>query len=86
MIPALEAEAGGFLSSKPAWVIQSKFQDSQGYTENPCLKKIKIINKKSLRAHHACYFIRQLRVSWSEAQGKNKQATATTSILSVSGV
>jgi hypothetical protein len=28
-----EAEAGGFLS------LQSEFQDSQGYTEKPCLKK-----------------------------------------------
>jgi hypothetical protein len=29
-----EAEAGGFLSSGQAW--SSEFQDSQGYTENPC--------------------------------------------------
>jgi hypothetical protein len=34
-----EAEAGGFLSSRPA--VQSEFQDSQGYTEKPCLKKPK---------------------------------------------
>ena len=33
-----EAEVGGFLSSRPA-CIQSEFQDSQGYTEKPCLKK-----------------------------------------------
>jgi hypothetical protein len=33
-----EAEAGGFLSSRPAG-LQSEFQDSQGYTEKPCLKK-----------------------------------------------
>jgi hypothetical protein len=33
-----EAEAGGFLSSRPAG-LQSKFQDSQGYTEKPCLEK-----------------------------------------------
>jgi hypothetical protein len=31
-----EAEAGRFLSSKPG--LQSEFQDSQGYTEKPCLK------------------------------------------------
>jgi hypothetical protein len=38
-----EAEAGGFLSSRPS--LQSEFQDSQGYTEKPCLKKkIIIIN------------------------------------------
>jgi hypothetical protein len=29
-----EAEAGGFLSSRPAW--STKYQ---GYTEKPCLKK-----------------------------------------------
>jgi hypothetical protein len=33
-----EAEAGGFLSlSQPG--LQSEFQDSQGYTEKPCLEK-----------------------------------------------
>jgi hypothetical protein len=37
----LEAEAGGFLSSRPAWCLQSEFQDSQGYTEKPCLGKKK---------------------------------------------
>jgi hypothetical protein len=31
-----KAEAGGFLS-QPG--LQSKFQESQGYTEKPCLKK-----------------------------------------------
>ena len=35
-----EAEAGGFLSSSPAW-LQSEFQDSQGYIEKPCLEKPK---------------------------------------------
>jgi hypothetical protein len=29
-----EAEAGGFLGSRPAG-LQSDFQDSQGYTEKP---------------------------------------------------
>jgi hypothetical protein len=33
-----EAEAGGFLSSRPAWST-NEFQDSQGYTEKPCLEK-----------------------------------------------
>jgi hypothetical protein len=33
----LEAEADKFLRSRPAWS-QSEFQDSQGYTEKPCLK------------------------------------------------
>jgi hypothetical protein len=39
-----EAEAGRFLSSRPAW--STKWvPDSQGYTEKPCLKKQ--TNKKS---------------------------------------
>jgi hypothetical protein len=33
-----EAEADGFLNSRPAW-LQSEFQDSQDYTEKPCLNK-----------------------------------------------
>jgi hypothetical protein len=33
-----EAEAGGFLSSRPGWSIQSEFQDIQGYTEKPYLE------------------------------------------------
>jgi hypothetical protein len=40
-----EAEAGRFLSSRPAWSIE--FQDSQGYTEKPCLEKQKTKNKKN---------------------------------------
>jgi hypothetical protein len=32
-----EAEEGGFLSSSPTW--STEFQDSQGYTEKPCLEK-----------------------------------------------
>jgi hypothetical protein len=40
-----EAEAGGFLSSSPAW--STEFQDSQGYTEKPCPEK----PKKILKAH-----------------------------------
>jgi hypothetical protein len=35
-----QAEAGGFLSSRPAWSTE-KFQDSQGYTEKPWFKKPK---------------------------------------------
>jgi hypothetical protein len=33
-----EAEAGRFLSSRQPG-LQSEFQDSQGYTEKPCLEK-----------------------------------------------
>jgi hypothetical protein len=41
-----EAEAGGFLSSRPA-----EFQDSQGYTEKLCLEKKKERKKtKKLKA------------------------------------
>jgi hypothetical protein len=43
-----EAEAGGFLSSRPAWST-SEFQDSQGYTEKPCLEKPKKKKKKKKR-------------------------------------
>jgi hypothetical protein len=35
-----EAEAGGFLNSRPAWSTEW-YQDSQSYTEKPCLKKQK---------------------------------------------
>jgi hypothetical protein len=41
-----EAEAGGFLRGQPA--LQSEFQDSQGYTEKPWLKKPKKKEKKIL--------------------------------------
>jgi hypothetical protein len=41
-----EAEAGGSLSSRPAW--STEFQDSQGYTEKPCLEKQKQTKKKSV--------------------------------------
>jgi hypothetical protein len=34
-----KAEAGGFLSLRPAW--STEFQDSQGYTEKPGLEKPK---------------------------------------------
>jgi hypothetical protein len=43
-----EAEAGGFLSSRQPG-LQSEFQDSQGYTEKPCLEKQnKQTKKKSI--------------------------------------
>jgi hypothetical protein len=41
-----EAEAGGFLSLRPAG-LQSEFQDSQGYTEKPYLEKTKQTNKQT---------------------------------------
>jgi hypothetical protein len=39
-----ETEAGGFLSSRPAW--STEFQDSQGYTEKPCVEKPKTNTQK----------------------------------------
>jgi hypothetical protein len=36
-----QAEAGGSVSSGSAWDLQSKFQDSQGYTEKAHLGKTK---------------------------------------------
>jgi hypothetical protein len=44
-----ETEAGGFLSSRPAW--STEFQDSQGYTEKPCLEKNKT-NKQTNKTKH----------------------------------
>jgi hypothetical protein len=43
-----EAEAGKFLSrGQPG--LQSKFQDSQGYTEKPCFKKAKKKTKNQVQ-------------------------------------
>jgi hypothetical protein len=36
-----EAEAGRYLSSRGQPGLQSELQDSQGYTEKPCLEKPK---------------------------------------------
>jgi hypothetical protein len=59
-----EAEAGGFLSSKPDWST-SEFQDSQGYTEKPCLEN-KQTNKQKI-----CLFVSplQVRVSLCNSPG-----------------
>jgi hypothetical protein len=45
-----EAEAGRYLSLRPIFDsgLQSKFQDSQGYTEKLCLEKQKQNKKKEL--------------------------------------
>jgi hypothetical protein len=42
-----EADAGRFLSLRPAW--STEFQDSQGYTDNPCLEKKKKKRRKKER-------------------------------------
>jgi hypothetical protein len=54
-----EAEAGGFLSSRPS-CLQSEFQDSQDYTEKPCLEEPK--NKISA-LELTCHSQTLLRVS-----------------------
>jgi hypothetical protein len=41
-----EAEAGGFRGQPVDEVDESEFQDSQGYTEKPCLEKPKKKKKK----------------------------------------
>jgi hypothetical protein len=52
-----EVEAGGFLSSRPAWST-SEFQDS--YTEKPCLEKPK--EKKKLKLY--LYLTYAVYLSW----------------------
>jgi invasion protein IalB len=51
-----EAEAGGFLSSRPAW--STECQDSQGYTEKPCLEKTKQ-NKKNPNKQKSAYTLKR---------------------------
>jgi hypothetical protein len=51
-----EAEAGGFLRSRPAWST-SEYQDSQGYTEKPCLEKPKKKKKEKKKSElHNSYY------------------------------
>jgi hypothetical protein len=51
-----EAEAGGFLSLRPAWSTK-RVQDSQGYTEKPCLEKQKNKNKQTKKRNRkSCDF------------------------------
>jgi hypothetical protein len=46
LIPALgrQRQADFWVQSQPG--LQSEFQDSQGYTEKPCLEKLKQTNKQ----------------------------------------
>jgi hypothetical protein len=47
-----KAEAGRSLSLRPDWSsLQSQFQDSQGFTENPCLKKKNNKRKQHILPH-----------------------------------
>lgn len=43
---SLKAEAGRFLSTRPAWST-NQGQDSQDYTENPCLENTSRLTKKT---------------------------------------
>jgi hypothetical protein len=52
----LEAEAGGFLSSRPAW--STEWVPGQpGYTEKPCLKKEKEKEKKKKVLMHIQIYV-----------------------------
>jgi hypothetical protein len=61
-----EAEAGG-VRGQPG--LQSEFQDSQGYTEKPCLEKTK--KKKKTKIHWAWYCTPTI-----SALGKQRQLSA----------
>jgi hypothetical protein len=65
-----EAEAGRFFNSRPAW--STEFQNSQGYTEKPCLEKqtnnkqkggFTLINEQSIKDRRES--------SWKETVGKD---------------
>jgi hypothetical protein len=58
-----EAEAGGFLSSRHAG-LQSEFQDSQGYTEKPCLEKQTNKKDRSTRDCCVCVWLSGLCKQW----------------------
>jgi hypothetical protein len=61
---AWEAEAGRFLSSKSASGLQSEFQDSQSYTEKPCLEKTKTKANKQKKKTHWQLVNLENNVSW----------------------
>ena len=44
-----EAEAGGFLSSRPAWSTEWVPGQPQGYTEKPCLEKPRVTAQVKLK-------------------------------------
>jgi hypothetical protein len=69
-----EAEAGGFLSSRGQPGLQSKFQDSQGYTKKPCLEKQKTKTNKQTKVSQL--YIKQTNGS-SLAKSKERLGMAT---------
>ena len=56
LIPALgrQRQADFWVRGQPG--LQSEFQDSQGYTEKPCLEKQKTTKQKKPGGTHACKF------------------------------
>jgi hypothetical protein len=64
-----EAEAGGFLSLRPAWSTKWVPGDGQSYTEKPCLEKPKKKKKKKIpneiKARHASIYRLSGRISSS---------------------
>ena len=48
-----EAEAGRFLSVQSQPALQIEFQDSQGYTERPCLRKKNLKKGERLKDNQA---------------------------------
>jgi hypothetical protein len=55
-----EAEAGGFPSSRPAW--STEFQDSQGYTEKPCLKNKNKNKQTKKQMPNKCAKVRGVKI------------------------
>jgi hypothetical protein len=47
-----EAEAGGFLSSRPAWSTEFESQDSQGYTQRNTVSKNQTKPKQNKKNYH----------------------------------
>jgi hypothetical protein len=73
-----DVEAGGSLSSRTAW--STEFQDSQGYTEKPCLKNNNNNNKQTKK-------VSQASVRWTKVPSTNLQSdvwlTTVTSVLRI---
>jgi hypothetical protein len=66
-----EAEAGGFLSLRPAWA--TGFQDSQDGTEKPCLKKNKKKKKKKMGPFFPEMFLVKIFITAIEKYAKTRR-------------
>jgi hypothetical protein len=67
-----ETEAGRFPSSSPA-CLQSEFQDSQGYTEKPCLEKSKKQKETVLFWGWECGSVNKVLAMQTRETGLNAQ-------------